>query len=203
MTDKISSCGVTHEGLLPCPFCAVAPRIKTYPVDPYRLRGHIEISCENNHCPAQVVVEESSEDEAAAHWNRRTSRSEIAEFPRPTNEEIAAYRDLFRSELDKNMNNSSGSPSTDAHTVALHKFVEARNKTRRFATAGSDLDQLAAIMVKDDADVDICPPGNHGGSGENQKKWLITIMPSDHRNIREFFGSTLAEAIHYAALRLP
>lgn len=50
-----------------------------------------------------------------------------AEFVPPTDAEIAAYRDLFRAELDKNMNNSSASPSTDAHRVALHRFVEKRN----------------------------------------------------------------------------
>lgn len=49
-------------------------------------------------------------------------------FAHPTHDEIGAYRDLFRRELDKNMHNSSGSPSTDAHHVALHAFVEARNK---------------------------------------------------------------------------
>lgn len=58
----------------------------------------------------------------------RTPLSEKVAFAAPTHEEIAAYRDLFRSELDKNMHNSSGSPSTDAHTVALHAFVEARNR---------------------------------------------------------------------------
>jgi hypothetical protein len=44
----------------------------------------------------------------------------------PTEQEIATYRDKFRSELDLNMNNSSGSPSTDAHRVALYQFVERR-----------------------------------------------------------------------------
>lgn len=46
----------------------------------------------------------------------------------PTEAEIAAYRNLFRVELDKNMNNSSSSPSTEAHGVALRAFVEGRNK---------------------------------------------------------------------------
>ena len=49
-------------------------------------------------------------------------------FTPPTDAEVAAYRDLFRSELDKNMHNSSGSPSTNAHRVALHRFVAGRNK---------------------------------------------------------------------------
>jgi hypothetical protein len=46
----------------------------------------------------------------------------------PTETEISAYRNLFRVELDKNMNNSSSSPSTDAHRIALRAFVESRNK---------------------------------------------------------------------------
>lgn len=58
----------------------------------------------------------------------QTPQSESKAFTPPTHDEVAAYRNLFRSELDKNMHNSSGSPSTDAHTVALHAFVEARNK---------------------------------------------------------------------------
>jgi hypothetical protein len=56
--------------------------------------------------------------------------SETARLSPPTEEEIAAYRNLFRAELDKNMSNSSASPSTDAHRVALHKFVEGRNVQR-------------------------------------------------------------------------
>lgn len=55
------------------------------------------------------------------------SESKRTAIEPPTEDEIAAYRDLFRVELDKNMHNSSGSPSTDAHRVALHKFVEKRN----------------------------------------------------------------------------
>ena len=47
--------------------------------------------------------------------------------PMPTEQEIATYRDTFRAELDKNMNNSSASPSTDAHRIALRRFVEGRN----------------------------------------------------------------------------
>jgi hypothetical protein len=57
-------------------------------------------------------------------------QSETPRLSPPTEEEIAAYRNLFRAELDKNMNNSSASPSTDAHRVALHKFVEGRNVQR-------------------------------------------------------------------------
>lgn len=49
----------------------------------------------------------------------------------PTDAEVAAYRDLFRVELDKNMNNSSGSPSTDAHRVALSRFVASRYERDR------------------------------------------------------------------------
>lgn len=51
----------------------------------------------------------------------------------PTEDEIAAYRDLFRAELDKNMAVTSrcASPSTDAHAVALRRFVENRNRAQR------------------------------------------------------------------------
>jgi hypothetical protein len=58
------------------------------------------------------------------------TQSETPRLSPPTEEEIAAYRNLFRAELDKNMSNSSASPSTDAHRVALHKFVEGRNVQR-------------------------------------------------------------------------
>jgi hypothetical protein len=61
---------------------------------------------------------------------KRLTASEIQRLSPPTEEEIAAYRNLFRAELDKNMHNSSASPSTDAHRVALHKFVEGRNVQR-------------------------------------------------------------------------
>lgn len=47
----------------------------------------------------------------------------------PTHDEIAAYRNLFRTELDKRMDtsHSSSSPSTESHEVALRAFVEKRN----------------------------------------------------------------------------
>lgn len=47
----------------------------------------------------------------------------------PSPDEIGAYRDLFRAELDKRMDTKhpSASPSTEAHAVALRRFVEARN----------------------------------------------------------------------------
>jgi len=53
-------------------------------------------------------------------------RGEIAP---PTAEEISAYRDLFRLELDKRMDTKhpSASPSTEAHAMALRRFVERRN----------------------------------------------------------------------------
>ena len=49
----------------------------------------------------------------------------------PTEQEIAAYRDLFRAELDKRMDTEhpSASPSTEAHEVALRRFVEMRNRS--------------------------------------------------------------------------
>ena len=65
-----------------------------------------------------------------------------APFPPPTKAEIAAYRDPFRAELDKRMDTShpSASPSTEAHQIALHAFVEARNKAARTEKrASSDL----------------------------------------------------------------
>lgn len=50
-------------------------------------------------------------------------------FAPPTHDEIAAYRDLFRAELDKRMDTKhpSASPSTEAHEIALRAFVEKRN----------------------------------------------------------------------------
>jgi hypothetical protein len=81
-------------------------------------------------------VDGTEEDRPATPLERALyARSEsAATIAPPTKDEIDAYRNLFRTELDKNMNNSSGSPSTDAHTVALHAFVAARNaKARRFA----------------------------------------------------------------------
>lgn len=48
----------------------------------------------------------------------------------PTEAEIAAYRDLFRAELDKRMDTKhpSASPSTESHAVALRAFCEKRRK---------------------------------------------------------------------------
>lgn len=64
------------------------------------------------------------------------------------------------------------------------------------------LEQVSAMLVKEDADLDVCPPGNHGGKGVDANRWLVTIMPSDHhgdyRNIREFFGDSLIETIRQA-----
>ena len=63
------------------------------------------------------------------------------------------------------------------------------------------LEALSALLVAEDADLDVCAPGNHGGRGDDAKRWLVTIMPSDHKNIREFFGDTLAEAMRLASYR--
>lgn len=62
----------------------------------------------------------------------RRERTMVSESPRiepPTDAEIAAYRDLFRRELNKRMdtNHTSASPSTESHAVALRSFVETRN----------------------------------------------------------------------------
>lgn len=48
----------------------------------------------------------------------------------PTADEISAYRDTFRAELDKRMDTAypSASPSTESHAVALRRFVENRNE---------------------------------------------------------------------------
>ena len=62
------------------------------------------------------------------------------------------------------------------------------------------LDKVAALLKAQDADLDICSPGNHGGRGEDANRWLVTIMPSDHKNIREFFGDTLEEALRRSTL---
>lgn len=65
-------------------------------------------------------------------WGRssaaRTPLPEAALFAPPTQDEIAAYRDLFRLELDKRMDTKhpSFSPSTEAHEIALRAFVERR-----------------------------------------------------------------------------
>lgn len=47
----------------------------------------------------------------------------------PTDVEVAAYRDLYRYELDKRMDvrHPSWSPSTESHKIALSAFVKARN----------------------------------------------------------------------------
>jgi len=91
-------------------------------------------------------------------------------------------------------------------TPANHSHVEKLREEliRAIAAALSErnpLEALAQLMLKDEGmSLDICAPGNHGGSGDDAGKWLVTLMPSDHRNIREFFGKTLAEAINYATL---
>jgi hypothetical protein len=61
---------------------------------------------------------------------RHALESMQSEIAPPTADEIAAYRDLFRAELDKRMdtNHPSASPSTEAHEIALRRFVEGRNK---------------------------------------------------------------------------
>jgi hypothetical protein len=63
----------------------------------------------------------------------RSETARSAPLAPPTKDEIDAYRDLFRRELDKRMdtNHPSGSPSTEAHQIALYAFVEARNKEAR------------------------------------------------------------------------
>lgn len=47
----------------------------------------------------------------------------------PTEEEIGAYRDTFRAELDKRMDLGyrSASPSTESHAIALRGFIDGRN----------------------------------------------------------------------------
>jgi len=64
--------------------------------------------------------------------NAAPPTEKVAPIAPPTREEIAAYRDLFRAELDKRMdtNHPSASPSTEAHSIALHNFVEKRNARR-------------------------------------------------------------------------
>lgn len=46
----------------------------------------------------------------------------------PSDDEVAAYRDLFRAELAKRMDTKhpSASPSTEAHTIALTAFLKKR-----------------------------------------------------------------------------
>lgn len=54
---------------------------------------------------------------------------EAVHFP-PTKDEINAYRDLFRAELDKRMDtrHPSASPSTESHEIALRQFVKGRSE---------------------------------------------------------------------------
>lgn len=56
----------------------------------------------------------------------------------PTDDEIAAYRNLFRAELDKRMDTKhpSASPSTESHAIALRAFVEKRNAVGPTTTDG-------------------------------------------------------------------
>lgn len=65
----------------------------------------------------------------AARLDEAAQRSETVALQAPTEAEIAAYRDLFRAELSKRMDTKhhSASPSTEAHAIALRRFVEARN----------------------------------------------------------------------------
>lgn len=84
----------------------------------------------------------------------------------------------------------------EAEANATQHFIDLQAARSAIGPLG----KLAELMVKGDVDVDICPPGNHGGSGADTNRWLVTLLPSDHRNIREFFGNTLEEAIGYAVL---
>jgi len=65
----------------------------------------------------------------------------------PTEKEIAAYRDLFRAELDKRMDTKhpSASPSTEAHSIALHRFVAERNHV---ILRGSSIGKTEADMTQ-------------------------------------------------------
>lgn len=60
---------------------------------------------------------------------RQHALSETRAIEPPTDEEISAYRDLFRRELDKRMDTKhpSASPSTESHAIALRAFVAKRN----------------------------------------------------------------------------
>jgi hypothetical protein len=57
------------------------------------------------------------------------------------------------------------------------------------------LEKLSAFMVRLDADVDLCYPGNHGGPDD---AWLVTVTRQGANDIRESFGKTLDEAINKA-----
>lgn len=83
--------------------------------------------------------------------------------------------------------------------IAAAEAFDAGSKATVSET-GDILDKIAALMIFEDADVDICVPGNHGGRGADADKWLVTFTPSDHTRIREFFGTTLAEALRSATL---
>lgn len=74
--------------------------------------------------------------ESLATWASRAlkvAQSATAPISPPTKDEIAAYRDLFRAELNKRMDtrHPSASPSTEAHEIALRNFVETRNQNHR------------------------------------------------------------------------
>jgi hypothetical protein len=87
---------------------------------------HNVVGCTN--CAAAFWY--ASYQNACVEIERLAAPSATAAIKPPTQEEVAAYRDLFRAELDRNMHNTSASPSTDAHTVALNSFVARRNMAR-------------------------------------------------------------------------
>jgi len=74
-------------------------------------------------------------------------------------------------------------------------FPEATHAAGLRSESGLCLDKIEAILTAEGADLDICAPGNHGGRGDDANRWLVTITPADHRNIREYFGDTLADAL--------
>lgn len=108
------------------------------------------------------------------------------------------FNRAFLLAIDRQSNLAPHTPGWKPLIDLVWEELSDRNLVAPEATA---LSKLSALMLKHKGmDVDICSPGNHGGSGADQNRWLITLMTPDARDIREFFGDTLEEAINYATL---
>lgn len=127
---------------------------------------------------------------------------------------IAFYDEMFGKDLDGTLDSAikhlrdedNWSNACTAYHCELYcaTFEVWKVDRSEIAVASSEKEPLAKLeklmLGADGMDVDICSPGNHGGRGCDADRWLVTLMPADGQNIREFFGNTLAEAIHYATL---
>src|SRR4051812_6470960 len=80
--------------------------------------GNEVISCTNSECGLSL---EGDAPCAGKHYTEKGIKAWNTDLP-PTAGEIQQTLFLFRAELDKNMNNSSGSPGHDAMTIALGRL---------------------------------------------------------------------------------